>query len=173
MITAHTPFQLMFRHEAMVPTEFMIPSLRIALENKLGVMESSRERLHNLNKLEETRLLAQWATEVTQNRRKAWHDKHLKLNRFQPGQLVLKYDGHNEIKLGKFKVKWVGPYQIREVEDNGAIKLWSLDGQEILEIVNGLKLKRYHSRKTPLSPQDDEVRTTPSSSPHGEVLREN
>ena len=151
VITAHTPFQLMFRHEAMVPTEFMIPSLKIALENKLGVMESSRERLHNLNKLEETRLLAQWATEVTQNRCKVWHDKHLKLNRFQPGQWVLKYDGRNEIKPGKFKVKWVRPYQIQEVGDNGAIKLWTLDGQEVLETVNGCKLKIYHApAKSPL-----------------------
>ena len=72
----HTSFQLMFGQEAVVPPEFMIPSLRIAIENKLGDMESLRERLHNLNKLEEKRLLAQWATEVTQNRHKASHDKH-------------------------------------------------------------------------------------------------
>ena len=62
---------------------------------------------------------------------------------------MLKYDGRNEIKPGKFKVKWVGPYQIREVGDNGAIKRWSLDGQEIPEPVNGLKLKKYCDRKTP------------------------
>ena len=123
----------------------MIPSLRIALENKLGDIESLRERLHNLNKLEETWLLAQRATEVTQNRHKAWYDKHLKLNRFQPGQWVLKYDRRNEIKSGKFKVKWVGPYQIWEVGDNGAIKLWMLDGQEVLETVNGCKLKICHA----------------------------
>ena len=102
--TGHTPFQLMFGQEAVVPVEFLIPSLRIALENKLGDMASLRERLHNLNKLEEKQLLAQWATEVTQNRHKAWHDKHLKLNKFQLGQLVLKYDIQNEIKLRKFKV---------------------------------------------------------------------
>ena len=52
----------------MVLVEFMILSLRIALENKLGDMKSLRESLHNLNKLEEKWLLAQWATEVTQNR---------------------------------------------------------------------------------------------------------
>ena len=127
----------MFGQEAVVPAEFMIPSLWIALENKLGDMASLREWLHNLKKLEEKQLLVQWAMEVTQNRRKAWHDKHLKLNRFQPGQ------------LNKFKVKWVGPYQIREVRNNGAIKRWPLDGQEIPEPVNGSKLKRYLDKKTP------------------------
>ena len=80
----HTPFQLMFGHETVVLAEFMIPSLRIALENKLGDMESLRERLHNLNKLEKW-LLEQWATKVTQNRCKAWHDKHLKPNKFKLG----------------------------------------------------------------------------------------
>ena len=95
----------MFGQEAVVPAEFMILSLQIALANKLGDMESLRVRLHNLNKLEEKRLFAQWVTEVTQNRRKLWHIKHLKLSRFQLGQLVLKYDRRNEIKPKKFKVR--------------------------------------------------------------------
>ena len=102
----------MYGQGAVVPIEFMVPSLRIAIENKLGDMESLRERLYNLNKLDEWQLQAQWATKVTQERRKAWHDKHLKLNKFQPGQLVLKYNGQNEITPGKFKVKWVGLFKI-------------------------------------------------------------
>ena len=107
--------------------EFIVPSVR----NKPGDMENPRQRLCNLNKLDERRLQAQWATEVMQNRRKTCYDKHLQLNRFQPGQLVLKYDGRNKVKPGKFKVRWVGPYHIQEVGDNGAIKLWTLDGQEV------------------------------------------
>ena len=50
--TRHTPFQLMYGQEAVVSTEFMVPSLRIVIENKLGDMESLRERLYNLNKLD-------------------------------------------------------------------------------------------------------------------------
>ena len=83
-------------------------------------------------------------------RKKAWHDKHLKLNKFQPGQLVLKYNGRNEIRPGKFKVKWVGPFKIWEVGYNEAIKLWTLDGKEIPDAVNGSKLKIYRERKDPL-----------------------
>ena len=94
---------------------------------------------------------AQWATEVTQNRHRAWHDKHLKLNKFQLGQLVLKYNGRNEIKPGKFRVKWVGPYKIWEVGDNRAMKLWTLDGKEVPNTVNGSKLKIYHEGNGPLS----------------------
>lgn len=137
----------MFGQEVVVPAEFMILSLRIALENKLGDDESLAERLNNLNKLEEKKLLAQWATEVAQNRRKVSHDKHLKFSRFQPGLLVLKYDGHNEIKPGKFKIRWVGPYEIREIGENGEIKLSTLDGHEVSQAVNGSRLKLYRVRK--------------------------
>lgn len=109
-------------------------------------MESLRERLDNLNKLDERKLQAQWATKISQLRCKVWHDKHLKRNKFTPGQLVLKYSGCNEIKPNKFKVKWVGPYKICEVGDNGEIKLWRLDEKEVTDPANGSKLKIYHQR---------------------------
>ena len=64
---------------------------------------------------------------------------------------MLKYNGKNEIKPGKFRVKWVGPFKIKEVGYNGAIKLWTLDGKEIPDAVNGSKLKIYHERNPPSS----------------------
>lgn len=95
------------------------------LHHSMKLVEMCQQQGNNLYKRQ---LQAQWATEVTQNRWKIWQEKRLKLNKFQPGQLVLKYSEWNEIKLGKFKVKWVGPYQIREVGNNEAIKLWTLYG---------------------------------------------
>ena len=54
----HTQFQLMYGQEDVALAKFMVPNLRIAIQNKLGDMESLRERLHILNKLEEPRLQA-------------------------------------------------------------------------------------------------------------------
>ena len=71
----------------------------------------------------------------------------------------MKYNGRSEIKPAKFKVRWVGPYQIREIGDNGAIKLSTLDGQEISEAVNGSKLKMYQARTIPASLENDGTRT--------------
>lgn len=71
--TGQTPFQLLYGQEAVVPIDFMVPSLRIAIDNRLGDMESLRERLYTLNKLDERRMMAQWATETAQQRRKVWH----------------------------------------------------------------------------------------------------
>lgn len=65
---------------------------------------------------------------------------------FTPGQLVLKFNGRNEIKPSKFKVKWLGPFKVHEVGANRAIKLWTLDDKEIPDAVNDSKLKVYQER---------------------------
>lgn len=59
-----TPFQLMYKQEAVVLAEFMVPSLQIAIHNKFGNMDSLRERLYNLDKIDEKRAMVQWATDV-------------------------------------------------------------------------------------------------------------
>lgn len=55
----HTPFQLMYVQEEVVLAEYLVPSLRIAVENRLGDTESLEERLFQLNKLDEKIILAQ------------------------------------------------------------------------------------------------------------------
>lgn len=75
--TGHTPFQLMYGQEAVVPIEYTVPSLQIVVDNRLGDEESLSARLTNLTKLDECQMMAQWAIEVAQCRWKYWHDKHL------------------------------------------------------------------------------------------------
>ena len=94
--TGHTPFHLMYRQEGVMPMEHIVPSLQVAIQNRLDDEESLKERLYTLLKLDERRTLAQWSTKVAQKRR-----KHLKMN-FKQGQLILRYNGKNEIKPGKF-----------------------------------------------------------------------
>ncbi|XP_059076953.1 uncharacterized protein LOC131876154 [Cryptomeria japonica] len=62
--TGQTPFQLMFGQEVVVPVEFMVPSLRITIDNRVGDMESLQEKLYALSKLDEKRMMAQWATKA-------------------------------------------------------------------------------------------------------------
>ncbi|XP_057841791.1 uncharacterized protein LOC131051343 [Cryptomeria japonica] len=147
--TGHTSFQLMYGQEVVVPTECTVPSLRIVVDNRLGDEESLHARLMNLTKLDEHRMMAQWVTEVAQRWRKYWHDKHLRWTNFHPRQLVLEYNGRNELCPGKFKVHWLGPYKIKEVGKNGAVKLSTLDDNPIHNPVNGSKLKLYQERDKP------------------------
>ena len=140
------------------------PHRKKRMYRTIKLVEGCRKQGNNLDVRQPQ---AQWVTEVTQNRRKAWYDKHLKL-RFQSRQLVLKYDGWNEIKPGKFR--WVEPYQIREVGNNGAIKLWTFDGQEC-NAINGSKWKIYRARKTLSLSQNGQM--TLSSLQNGDVWKQN
>ena len=73
-----TPFQLVYGLEAVVPAEYTIPSLRIAVQERLGDVEFHAKRLLALEKLTEARQLAIHAMAVEKQRRKAWYDKTLR-----------------------------------------------------------------------------------------------
>jgi transposase InsO family protein len=51
--TQSTPFQLVYGTEAILPIELEIPSLRIAIRDRLGDTESLQQRLTELEKLDE------------------------------------------------------------------------------------------------------------------------
>lgn len=74
--TGHTPFQLMYGQEIVMPMEYMVPNLRIVVENRLGDTKSLKKQLYQLNKLDKRRIMAQWAMKNMQRQRKYWH-KHL------------------------------------------------------------------------------------------------
>jgi len=68
--TGQTPFQLAYGMEVVMPTEYVMPSLRIAIEERLGDEESLYKRLTTLEKLSEARQLAIHAMMVEKMRRK-------------------------------------------------------------------------------------------------------
>jgi hypothetical protein len=63
--TRATPFSLMYGMEAILPIEFEVPSLRIAIENRLDDSTSLKDRLAWLESLNERRQLAAQHVEVT------------------------------------------------------------------------------------------------------------
>ena len=52
---------------------------------------------------------------------------------------------------GKFQTHWLGPYEIIRIFDNGAIKIRTIDEEEVTFLVNGHRLKLYHK---PLSREE-------------------
>ena len=91
--TNASPFQLVYRQEAiLLIIELEVPSLRIAVEYKLGDIESLQFRLSQLEKLDETQAQALLTMEAIQKRRKSYYNSKLKLKTFKPNDLVLLYD---------------------------------------------------------------------------------
>ena len=141
--TGFSPFQLVYGQEAILPIEFEIPSLRVAIENKLGDEESLRARLTNLEALDEKRREAYLNTLATQNRRKSYYDSKLRPKEFKVGSLVLLYDSRFFKFPGKLQMHWIGPYEVVDVNPNGSLQLKDFEGNLLPTRINGFRLKPY------------------------------
>jgi transposase InsO family protein len=71
-----TPFRMAFGLEAVMPSEFIVPSLQIQSEYRLNESESEQARVEQLLRLEEDRIRSIEAMEHEQRLRKAFVDRH-------------------------------------------------------------------------------------------------
>jgi hypothetical protein len=142
--TGYSPYHLVFGKEPIFPIEFEIKTLRMAQEIGLDLTEAHTQRLQQLNELDEARLFSLQCTTVIQQQRASWHDKHIKKKSFQKGDWVLLYDSRFQDFPGKLQTRWLGPYEIKEVHDNGTVTLVTIDGSGSPFLVNGHRLRLYH-----------------------------
>ena len=118
--TGQTLFQLAYGMEAVMPAEYVLPSLRIALEEILGDEESHKGRFASLEKLSEARQMAIHAMMVEKMRRKAWYDRVVIRNKgLNDGDSTLLY-GTKKHK-GKSKIMGNGPYLVHHINENGVV----------------------------------------------------
>ena len=78
--------------------------------------------------LEEERFVIGFHQNVEKQRKKVWHDRHIKSKHFEVGGLVLMYDNKFFKHTGKLKTHWLGPYVIKKIIDGRVVKLENLDG---------------------------------------------
>ena len=135
----------MYGQEAILPIELEVPSLRIAVEYRLGDIESLQFCLSQLAKLDEIWAQALLTMEAIQKWRKSYYDSKLKVKTFKPNDLVLLYDSRFQHFPGKLQVRWHGPYRVLECFPNGFVQLADFAGTQFLTCINGNWLKLYHS----------------------------
>ncbi len=70
-----------------------------------------------------------------------WYDRNLRLQEFKEGDLVLLYT----LKKDKRKLtpRGLGPYVVNTFTTGGAIRLETLDGEQMTNFINGNRLRRY------------------------------
>jgi hypothetical protein len=61
--------------------------------------------------------------------------------------MVLLYDKKNLQHPGKFRIHWLGPYEIKSITDGGVVQLQDLGGKEIQGLVNGSRMKLYRDNR--------------------------
>jgi hypothetical protein len=123
----HTPFKLVYGLEAVVPMEYLVPSLRIDAFTNMDYTGAVCERLAQLVELEEDRFITVFHQQVQKEREKAYHDRHIKKKAFKQGDLVLLYDSKFIKHPGKFRTHWLGPYEIAYVTKGGFAQLKTLN----------------------------------------------
>jgi hypothetical protein len=140
-LTGQTPFGLVYGQKAVVPLEFLVPSLRVAATTNMIERGVVQERLSQLMLMEEDRILAGFHQEVQKARDKAWHDRNIKRKSFKEGDLVLVYDSKSLQHPRKLRMHWLGSYEVNIVTDGGYVQLKDLGGAKIIGMINGSRLK--------------------------------
>jgi hypothetical protein len=114
-LTMQTPFNLVYGLKVVVPMEYLVPSLRIDAFTDMDDTGIVQERLAQLVKLEEYIFVAGFHQQVQKEREKAYHDRHIKKKAFRQGDLVLVYDSKFMKHPGKFRMHWLGPYEVAHI----------------------------------------------------------
>ena len=130
-----TPFNMVFGLDAILPMEFLIPTLRVAKELKWTTGHELSERLDELEKLDETRLAAIHGMYALKRQQKKYHDSHISTKEFKLGDLVLLFTLKQFVS--KFTKQGRGPYVISGLSSSGAVKLSTLDGEEMANWISG------------------------------------
>ena len=80
-------------------------------------------------------------------RQKKFHDAHVKNKEFKIGDLVLVYTLKQH--ASKLKKRGNKPYIIHDISRSGAVRLATLDGEQMLNWMSGCRIKKYHEALTP------------------------
>ena len=62
--------------------------------------------------------------------------------------LVVLYDSNFVKHHGKFRMRWLGAYEIKYVTERGVIQLQNLNGELMYGLINGIQLKLYRDIRT-------------------------
>ena len=87
------------------------------------------------------RLNAYESTKIYKERVKAWYDKHISHKQFEIGQNILLFNSHLKLFPGKLKLRWSGPYVVKQVFPYSAMEIQSDKGNSFK--VYGQRLKVY------------------------------
>jgi len=144
--TGATPYSLVYRMEAILPFEVVVPSQRILAESGIEESEWAQTRYDQLNLIEGKRLTAMSHGRLYQQRMKNAFDKKVRSHKFHEGDLVLKKMSHAvKDNRGKWAPNYEGPFIVKRAFSGRALVLTNVDGEELASPVNSDVVKRYYA----------------------------
>ncbi|MCO5570782.1 hypothetical protein L7F22_024510 [Adiantum nelumboides] len=100
------------------------------------------EHIDILENIHETRLRIVASIYAQKGNMKSFFDHHVINKEFATGDYVLMYTLKQHSR--KLKKRGNGPYVIHEISSSGAIKLATLEGEEMLNWISACRLKKYN-----------------------------
>eukprot|EP00253_Pinus_taeda_P017664 PITA_17664 len=100
--TGHSPYELVYGKEVLLPIEFQVKTFKMAVQLGMKLSEAQKHRMEQLNELDEIRQDAILRTDLVQHRRAKWHDRYIKERKFQEGDWALLFDSKFKDFKGKF-----------------------------------------------------------------------
>jgi len=129
------PYQLVYRHDAVLPWEIKAGSRWIFSQDQLAADDYVTLKKDELEDLVGYRLKALVSIEENKKRVARWYDRKVKAKEFTDGDLVWKLVlpiGTKCSKFGKWSPNWEGPYQISRSAPGNAYILETLKEVEFL-----------------------------------------
>ena len=139
-----------FGVEAVMPTEFLVPSFQIQVDHTLNEKQWKQARAEGVLRLEEEWLNSLNMLDHEQHVRKAFVDRHRRFNeeKFQEGKPILVFQTLSGLMSGKLRLWWVDPYWIVGSKD-GTYVLGMPNGERLSQLVNGFLMKPYYGKMPP------------------------
>jgi hypothetical protein len=144
--TGTTPYALVFGHDAILPLEINVRSLRIQEQHHLIGEDYVQAMWQEHEKLDEARLEALDNIIMEKQKISRAYDKRTRGKTFKEGDLIWKTVlpiGEKLTGFGKWSPKWEGPYIIHKILPKGAYHLRDIDGLIHKNPINGKYLKKY------------------------------
>ncbi|CAL2270798.1 unnamed protein product [Prunus armeniaca] len=138
--TQTMPFALTYSHDAVLPLEILVKSLRVVRHAEWSEDEYGQAMAQELDDLDEVRLGALDRLKAQKEAMARANDKKTKAKSFGVGDLVWKTIlpvGSKDPKFGKWSPTWEGPFLIHQVLGKGAYKLSDQNGRVHDARING------------------------------------
>jgi hypothetical protein len=103
--------------------------------------ESLSPRLHDLDKLENDRLFSLDETYKQQLFRKLKYDSKMKPVKVKEGDWVLVYDSIYKKFKGKLHTRWLAPFKVKTIHENGSLELLNIKNEPLETRINGFRVK--------------------------------
>ncbi|XP_062013819.1 uncharacterized protein LOC133730203 [Rosa rugosa] len=145
--TGTTPFALTYGHDAMLPVEVKLKSLRFAAQNEMVADDYTQAMIQELEELDQERMDAYNRMEAQKKAVARAYNKRVKSKSFAEEDLVWKAVlpiGTKDRRFGKWSPRWEGPFIIDQVLGKGAYQLRDQDGELHAMPINGQFLKKYY-----------------------------